>query len=336
MLHLSCQKDTYLIPIKVIAASNQSHAKMMLKRAFAASHRYMLRSGIALFPSTSVRFMMSKSEAPKFDPIMAEAYNKMSENHRHERGPWALMTNHVISCTSGVANPKILDLATGPGEPAKSLAQALPHATVIASDVSEEMIKAATASTEELNNVQCLLADAQDLSSLDSNSIDAITCCYGFMFPTDKAAALAETHRVLKPGGTVVATTWDRVDILKIARDVMKEVLGFDPPPPPLNPMSLSEDGLFHKLVDEAGFVEIEQSTSTYPFNFGSDKEFQFTVATILLRDKINEIAEKDNEAWNRAEKAFWENIDKYTAIESNGDMVMPQNTFRLTIAKKK
>ena len=100
--------------------------------------------------------------------------------------------------------------------------------------------------------------------------------------------------------------------------------------------MSLSEEGLFHTLVDEAGFVSIEQSTSTYPFNFGSDREFQFTVATTLLRDKINEIAEKDREAWSKAEKTFWENIDKYTLIEEGScDMIMPENTFRMTIAKK-
>jgi ubiquinone/menaquinone biosynthesis C-methylase UbiE len=270
---------------------------------------------------------------------MAEAYNKLSENHRHERGPWTLMTNHAISHTNAIGNDnpiEILDIATGPGEPAKSLAQAIPHATIIASDVSEDMIAAATKNTQDLTNIKCLLADSQNLSMLESNSIDLVTCCYGFMFPTDKPAALAETYRVLKPGGTLIATTWDRVDILKICRDVMKAVLGHDPPPPPLNPMSLSEEGLFHTLVDEAGFVSIEQSTSTYPFNFGSDREFQFTVATILLRDKINEIAEKDEEAWSKAEKTFWENIDKYTLIEEgSGDMIMPENTFRMTIAKK-
>ena len=36
-----------------------------------------------------------------------------------------------------------------------------------------------------------------------------VTCCYGYMFPTEKETALAETLRVLKPGGTLVATTWD-------------------------------------------------------------------------------------------------------------------------------
>merc|ERR1711871_830778 len=138
--------------------------------------------------------------------------------------------------------------------------------------------------------------------------------------------------RVLKPGGVLVATTWDRVDILKISKDVMAEVLGYEPPPPPLNPMSLSEPGLFSSMLQDAGFVDMEESVSTYPFDFGSDKCFQFKVGTLLLRDKIDE---HGDEGWKKAEAAFWSNIGKYTIEDSKGNMIMPQNTFRLTIAFK-
>lgn len=145
-----------------------------------------------------MRLLGSKSEAPKFDAIMVEAYKVVAENHRHDNGPWALMKRHCVSATAGIRTPKILDIATGPGEPAKSIAIALPHSTVIASDVSEDMVKAAKRNMSNLANVECIEADSQDLCQLESNSIDVVTCCYGYMFPTDKAAALGETFRVMK------------------------------------------------------------------------------------------------------------------------------------------
>ena len=48
----------------------------------------------------------------------------------------------------------------------------------------------------------------------------------------------------------------------------------------------------------------------------------------------IKKIDEFGEEGWNKAEAAFWDNIGKYTT-EEDGEMVMPANTFRLTVAKK-
>ena len=267
---------------------------------------------------------------------MAKAYNVMAENHRHSNGPWKLMTNYAIAASTRVSgNPTILDIATGPGEPAISVAKRLPNATVIASDLSEDMIKIASKAGEGVDNFKTVVCNAEDLSQFESNSIDIVTCCYGYMFPTDKPAAMSESYRVLKSGGTLIATTWDVLDFMAVIKDTMTEVLGFTPPPPPLNPMSLSEEGLFYNLVRDAGFGSIQQTTSTYPFNLGSDKDFQFTVGTLLVREKLNQMtADGDEKAWDRADKAFWANIGKYSE-EVNGEMLIPRNTFRLTTAKK-
>jgi len=62
-------------------------------------------------------------------------------------------------------------------------------------------------------NVPCVVlapkvACISDLSEFADNSFDVVTSCYGYMFVDDKQKAIDETCRVLKPGGTLVATYW--------------------------------------------------------------------------------------------------------------------------------
>jgi len=260
---------------------------------------------------------------------MAKAYNIVAENHRHADGPWTRMRDKVIEAVDGRDGCTILDLASGPGEPAATIAEALPDAVVLATDVAEPMVAAATNATSHLSNVKVQLADAQNLEGMSDASFDVVTCCYGYMFPTEKETALAETLRVLKPGGTLVATTWDILYMMPLARDVMTDILGKEPPTPDLNPMSLAEEGLFRSLVEGAGFVSVEQTTSTYPFDLGTDKYMQFRCGTLPLKQKFDEL-----DCWAQAESAFWEHVPKYANVE-NGALVMPGNTFRLTTARK-
>ena len=152
------------------------------------------------------------STAPQIDEAMAKAYNIVAENHRHTDGPWSRMRDKVVEALDGRAG-KILDLASGPGEPAATIAEALPNAVVLATDVADAMVAAATNATSHLSNVKVQLADAQNLEGMSDASYDVVTCCYGYMFPTEKETALAETLRVLKPGGTLVATTWDILSV---------------------------------------------------------------------------------------------------------------------------
>ena len=46
--------------------------------------------------------------------------------------------------------------------------------------------------------------------------------------------------------------------------------------------------------MQDAGFVDIDQTTSTYPFNLGDDKETQFKMTTFLFKDKIDKHGDED------------------------------------------
>ena len=79
---------------------------------------------------------------------------------------------------------------------------------VYSTDSSADMVKQASVNATGLLNCHVQVADLQDLSAWGDNSVDAVTCCYGFMFPDDKVKAMSEARRVLKPVGTLIATYW--------------------------------------------------------------------------------------------------------------------------------
>ena len=66
-------------------------------------------------------------------------------------------------------------------------------------------------------------------------------------------------------GGLLVATTWDRLDTLSLMKDIMELVLGFPPPPPEMNPMALSQEGLFHQMVKASQlFCKVDKAECIY------------------------------------------------------------------------
>lgn len=275
------------------------------------------------------RFHAGKSPA-EFDGEVATLYNRLSEQHRHEKGPWNLILQKVISLQlkSGI----LVDLASGPGEPAFTLASQLPFLSVISTDISSDMVDAASAKAASIHNMKALLVDVQDLSAFETNSVDVVTCCYGFMFPQDKHKALSETYRVLKPGGSLVATYWLNVDTIHIVLDMLRAVLNSDPPPLTIDPMSLSEPGSFDKLLKGAGFTNtVESVTSQYPFDLGTDEIFQYNICAMLIKEKLNEL-----NAHEIAYQAFKDSISKYAIIDPvTGVTVLKNNVFAMASVVK-
>lgn len=107
---------------------------------------------------------------------------------------------------------RILDIAGGTGDIALRI---LDHATeinkdyrtsVIVSDINPEMLaegRKRFASSDYLQDgrVDFLEANAEDLNTIESNSIDLYTVAFGIRNFTNKDQALREAFRVLKPGG---------------------------------------------------------------------------------------------------------------------------------------
>ena len=115
----------------------------------------------------------------------------------------------IVDAINPTLDDQILDLATGTGEPGLSLAERASAGRVVGLDAAEGMLRVASAKAEArgVRNYHTLTGDACDLP-FDDASFDAVSCRLGLMFVPDLALALAEIHRVLKPGGVFATTVW--------------------------------------------------------------------------------------------------------------------------------
>ena len=108
------------------------------------------------------------------------------------------------------ARQTVLDVGTGPGEPALSLAELVgPEGKVFGIDPSPEMVAAARreAARLGLKNAQFEVANADHLPFPD-DTFDAVVSRLGAMFFPSPVDAVREMLRVLKPGRKLALAVW--------------------------------------------------------------------------------------------------------------------------------
>ena len=158
-------------------------------------------------------------------------------------------------------NGSVLELACGTGILTRVLRTHLPSTVKLtATDLNEPMFRHAAAKFRKDEAVQWLQADACSLPFGD-RLFDAVVCHFGIMFVPDKALAMREAHRVLKPGGMFFFNVWDAIEHNAMPELAHRTVAAFfenDPPDFYKVPYGYHNRDEIKRVLKEAGFEEIK------------------------------------------------------------------------------
>ena len=157
----------------------------------------------------------------------------------------------------------ILETAAGTGILTAALAEAIPSAHIVATDLNQAMLDLARARVVS-DNLRFETADAQDLPFEDS-SFDLVVCQFGTMFYPDRVLGNKEGRRVLRDDGSYIAVIWDRLDRNPASRIVHEAVTALFPDDPPgfvaRTPFGYSDTALIEADMKAAGFADVAIET---------------------------------------------------------------------------
>lgn len=208
---------------------------------------------------------------------------------------------------------RVLDVATGIGEPAVTAAQRVaPGGYVVATDIAPGMLEIGRERAKELgiDNIEFRETDAEELE-LPKERFDAVLSRFGLMFLPDLAAALRRIHGVLAPAGRLAASVWgppERAPLVALPLRTVARELELPPPAPGTpGPLSLADADALEETFRESGFADARTERHDVVMPWESAAEFvrflQEVSAPIqnLLADRG---PSKREQVWHAVEQA--------------------------------
>lgn len=209
-----------------------------------------------------------------------ETWNESVESY----GPWidALepFNEDLFEGLELAIGQRVLDIATGPGEPALTIAGVVgAEGEVVGIDLSDRMVDRARENAKRagVSNVTFQLMDAEDME-FEAGAYDAVVCRSSLQIMTAPGRVLEEIARVLKPGGRFAASVWaspgERSPALHaiigpMLRHCTPDDTGYIP-----TPYELGGPGTLAEMTEAAGLEVDEQRRVSRPLRFADEDAY--------------------------------------------------------------
>jgi ubiquinone/menaquinone biosynthesis C-methylase UbiE len=213
----------------------------------------------------------------------------------------------------------VLDIATGPGEPALTVAGLVgPRGKVFGIDPIPEMVAAArrAAGLLELSNVQFDVAFADQLP-FPADTFDAVISRFGVMFFPAPVDGVREMLRVLKPGRKPALAVWHFAENNPFHYSLSRVIDRYIESPPlapdALDAFRFATPGKLRTILNEAGAISVSERLLQFPIQAAISLE-DFWTLRIEMSEKLREkIARLSNDQMNEVKRQVLESLREYS-----------------------
>jgi SAM-dependent methyltransferase len=233
------------------------------------------------------------------------------------RQMFAPITQALVEDAQIGSQHSVLDIATGPGEPALNVAALVgPEGRIFGIDPIPEMVAAARRAADRLGlkNAQFEVAFADHLP-FPADTFDAVISRFGVMFFPSPVDAVREMLRVLRPGRKLALAVWHFAERNPFHYSLSRVIERYvdSPPPAPDAPdaFRFARPGKLTKVITEAGGTAASERLLQFTIQAPISVEDFWTLRCEMsekLREKIAMLSrEQVNEAKRQALEAFRE-----------------------------
>lgn len=199
----------------------------------------------------------------------AQAYERFMGRWSSQLAP--LLVRFAALSRSG----RVLDVGSGTGALAFSLAKSFPELQILGIDPAAEYVAYANSRNPYPGRAAFETGDAQSLRYPGGSFHHSLSLLVINFIP-DRAKALAELIRVTRPGGSVSAAVWDYAGGMRMLRHFWDAVISVDPAAAPLDEsrMPLCRSGELADLWKQAGLVEVSATALEFDMKFTSFADY--------------------------------------------------------------
>jgi len=183
--------------------------------------------------------------------------------------------DEIIETINPVDKNLILDIASGTGEPALTIASMLKEGKVFITDIANDMLVIAkeNAVKRSIQNIESIVCDVCEMP-FENNIFDGVSCRFGFMFFADMQSATNEIYRVLKSGAKVATAVWDIPEknfwVTSVMGTINKNIEIPQTASGAPGMFRCCKPGLMKTLFENAGFKNIREKEVYLKLNTGT------------------------------------------------------------------